>query len=170
MSESCKDNSRRRNFRSRRNERTGVESAHLQPEPGQQPLSAGRARFRSRRKNESPNLRKRMEAIPEGDRSRRKRICKIRRKFTPKLRSNRSQGAVSLVREGLNPLLDRAPKMKKELAPLCRRRRRRLSKNTRNGCEPILLPRSDGDFRLGMDKFRKKLRFALASDLSVEEI
>ena len=33
-----------------------------------------------------------------------------------------------------------------------------------------LLPRSDGDFRLGMDKFRKKLRFALASDLSVEEL
>ena len=33
-----------------------------------------------------------------------------------------------------------------------------------------LLPRSDGDFRLGADKFRKKLRFALASDLSMEEI
>jgi hypothetical protein len=33
-----------------------------------------------------------------------------------------------------------------------------------------LLPRSDGDFRLGADKFRKKLRFALASGLSIEEI
>jgi len=33
-----------------------------------------------------------------------------------------------------------------------------------------LLPRSDGDFRLGVEKFRKKLRFALASDLSMEEI
>ena len=32
------------------------------------------------------------------------------------------------------------------------------------------MPRSDGDFRLGVDKFRKKLRFALASDLSMEEI
>src|SRR6202035_4890532 len=28
----------------------------------------------------------------------------------------------------------------------------------------------DGDFRIGADKFRKKLHFALASDLSPEEI
>src|SRR6266513_1583251 len=33
-----------------------------------------------------------------------------------------------------------------------------------------LLPRSDGDFRLGALKYRKKLRFALASDLPMEEI
>jgi uncharacterized protein (DUF885 family) len=33
-----------------------------------------------------------------------------------------------------------------------------------------LLERSDGNFRIGPDKFRKKLRFALASDLSMEEI
>jgi uncharacterized protein (DUF885 family) len=33
-----------------------------------------------------------------------------------------------------------------------------------------LLKRSDGDFRIGAAKFRKKLRFALASDLSMEEI
>src|SRR4030095_235738 len=33
-----------------------------------------------------------------------------------------------------------------------------------------LLSRSDGNFRLGGEKFRKKLRFALASDLSMEEI
>ncbi|PYL59820.1 MAG: hypothetical protein DMF31_05870, partial [Verrucomicrobia bacterium] len=33
-----------------------------------------------------------------------------------------------------------------------------------------LLPRSDGNFRLGAEKFRKKLRFALASDMPMEEI
>jgi len=33
-----------------------------------------------------------------------------------------------------------------------------------------LLPRSDGNFRIGVDKFRKKLRFTLASDLSMEEV
>ena len=33
-----------------------------------------------------------------------------------------------------------------------------------------LLKRSDGDFRLGADKFQRKLRFALASELSMEEI
>src|SRR6266852_3966081 len=35
---------------------------------------------------------------------------------------------------------------------------------------PNLRKRSDGNFRIGPDKFRKKLRFALASDLSMEEI
>jgi uncharacterized protein (DUF885 family) len=33
-----------------------------------------------------------------------------------------------------------------------------------------LLKRADGDFRIGAEKFRKKLRFALASDLSMEEV
>jgi uncharacterized protein (DUF885 family) len=33
-----------------------------------------------------------------------------------------------------------------------------------------LLPRSDGNFRLGAEKYRKKLRFALVSDLPMEEI
>src|SRR6476646_5106360 len=33
-----------------------------------------------------------------------------------------------------------------------------------------LLPRSTGDFRIGADKFRKKLRFALASDMSMEDL
>ena len=45
-----RENIRGRHLRSRGNERTGVESTHLQPEPGQQPLSPGRARFCSRRK------------------------------------------------------------------------------------------------------------------------
>src|SRR5438270_756177 len=36
--------------------------------------------------------------------------------------------------------------------------------------EPCQQPLSYGDFRLGVDRFRKKLRFALASDLSIEEI
>src|SRR5438093_8942933 len=80
-----------------------------------------------------------------------------------------TQGAINLVREGLSSVLDRAPQMKKELTP--------LQENTADALEDHkkwlqndLLPRSDGDFRLGADKFRKKLRFALASDLSMEEI
>ncbi len=36
--------------------------------------------------------------------------------------------------------------------------------------EKDLLPRSTGDFRLGADKFRKKLQFALSSDLPMEEL
>ena len=59
--------------------------------------------------------------------------------------------------------------MKKELAP--------LQEKTANALEAYkkwlqddLLKRSDGDFRIGADKFKKKLRFALASDLSMEDV
>ena len=79
------------------------------------------------------------------------------------------QGAINLVREGLDPLLDRAPQMKKELAPLQEKTALALEEY-KKWLQNDLLPRSDGDFRLGTDKFRKKLRFALASDLSMEEI
>jgi uncharacterized protein (DUF885 family) len=79
------------------------------------------------------------------------------------------QGAVSLVREGLAPLLEQAPQTKKEIAPVQEKTAKALEEY-KTWLEKDLLPRSDGDFRLGADKFRKKLRFALASDLSMEEI
>src|SRR5213082_1418241 len=80
-----------------------------------------------------------------------------------------TQGPINLVREGLAPLLDRAPQMKKELTPLQEKTAAALE-DYKKWLQNDLLPRSDGDFRLGADKFRKKLRFALASDLSMEEI
>jgi uncharacterized protein (DUF885 family) len=115
-----------------------------------------------------PNLRKRMEGIPAVIAQ-----AKANLKHSPKVHTetaiDQMQGAVSFVREGLNPLLDRAPKMKKELAPLQEKTAAALEEY-KKWLQTDLLPRSDGDFRLGMDKFRKKLRFALASDLSVEEL
>ena len=78
-------------------------------------------------------------------------------------------GAISFVREGLAPVLDRAPEMKKEIAPLQEATAKALE-DYKKWLETDLLPRSDGDFRIGADKFRKKLRFSLASDLSMEEI
>src|SRR5439155_22473773 len=80
-----------------------------------------------------------------------------------------TQVAVSLVREGFSPLLDRAPQMKKDLAPLQEKTAKVLDEY-KQWLQKDLLPRSDGDFRIGTEKFRKKLRFALASDLSMEEI
>src|SRR5205807_9983105 len=80
-----------------------------------------------------------------------------------------AQGAISLVREGLGPLLDRAPQMKKDLAPLQEKTAKALE-DYKKWLQDDLLKRSDGDFRIGPDKFRKKLRFALASDLSMEEV
>ena len=115
-----------------------------------------------------PNLRKRMEAIP--------RVidqAKANLQHPPRVHTEtaieQTQGAISLVREGLSPVLDRAPQMKRELAPLQEKTAKALE-NYKKWLQNDLLPRSDGDFRIGPDKFRKKLRFALASDLSMEEI
>src|SRR5213595_1555062 len=114
------------------------------------------------------SLRQRMEAIP--------RIitqAKTNLQHPPRVHTEtaieQTQGAIGLVREGLAPLLDRAPQMKKELAPLQEKTAAALE-DYKKWLQNDLLPRSDGDFRLGAEKFRKKLRFALASDLSMEEI
>src|SRR2546422_8021982 len=115
-----------------------------------------------------PNLRQRMEGIP--------RViarAKANLQHPPRIHTEtaieQTQGAISLVREGLRPLLDRAPQMKEELAPLQEKTAAAIE-DYKKWLEKDLLPRSDGDFRIGADKFRKKLRFALASDLSMEEI
>src|SRR5207302_2081476 len=64
-----------------------------------------------------PNLRQRMEAIPNVIAE-----AKANLQHPPRIHTEtaveQTQGAISLVREGLAPLLDRAPQMKKELAPL----------------------------------------------------
>src|SRR5882724_10594012 len=80
-----------------------------------------------------------------------------------------TQGAINLVRTELAALLDQAPQMKKELAPLQDKTAAALE-DYKKWLQNDLLPRSDGDFRLGEEKYRKKLRFALASDLPMEEI
>ena len=80
-----------------------------------------------------------------------------------------TQGAISFVREGLAPLLDRAPDAKKS-SPRSRKKPPPRSKITRNGCRPICSRAPTGDFRLGAEKFRKKLHFALASDMPMEEV
>ena len=73
------------------------------------------------------------------------------------------------MQEGLAPLLDRAPQLKKELAPVQEKTAAALQ-DYKKWLQDDLLPRSDGNFRLGAEKYRKKLHFALASDLSMEEI
>ena len=80
-----------------------------------------------------------------------------------------TQGAISLVRTDLAPLLDQAQQMKKDLAPLQDKTAAALE-DYKEWLQKDLLPRSDGNFRLGAEKYRKKLHFALASDLPMEEI
>jgi uncharacterized protein (DUF885 family) len=78
-------------------------------------------------------------------------------------------GAISLVREGLDPLLAQAPALRTELAPLQEKAAAALT-DYKQWLEKDLLPRSKGDFRIGADLYRKCLRYTLASDLSPEQI
>jgi uncharacterized protein (DUF885 family) len=114
------------------------------------------------------NLRQRMEGIPRVIAQ-----AKANLQHPPRIHTEtaieQTQGAINLVRGGLAPLIDRAPQMKKDLVPLQEKTAAALD-DYKKWLQNDLLPRSDGNFRLGAEKFRKKLRFALASDLSMEEI
>lgn len=115
-----------------------------------------------------PNLQKRLEGIPAVIAQ-----AKTNLKHSPKIHTEtaieQTQGAISLVREGLSPLLNQAPQAAKDLGPIQEKTAKALE-DYKAWLQKDLLPRSDGDFGIGADKFRKKLRFALASDLSMEEI
>src|SRR5438034_10433258 len=115
-----------------------------------------------------PNLRQRMDEIPRVIAQ-----AKANLQHPPRVHTEtaieQTQGAISLVREGLAPLLDQSPRMKKDLTPLQEKTAAALE-DYKKWLQSDLLPRSDGDFRLGAEKYRKKLRFALASDLPMEVI
>ncbi|MEY2485799.1 MAG: hypothetical protein QOH39_1447 [Verrucomicrobiota bacterium] len=115
-----------------------------------------------------PNLRQRLEAIPHVIGQAKENLRHPPRVYT-ETTIEQTQGAIGLVRDGLSPLLDQAPQMKKDLAPIQEKTVKALEEY-KQWLQKDLLPRSDGNFRIGAEKFRKKLRFALASDLSSEEI
>ena len=113
-----------------------------------------------------PNLRQRMEKIPRVIAQ-----AKTNLQHPPRIHTEtaieQTQGAIHLVRQEMAPLLDQAPQ--KDLAPLQEKTATALEEY-RRWLQNDLLARSDGNFRLGAEKYRKKLHFALASDLSMEEI
>src|SRR5882724_3379236 len=115
-----------------------------------------------------PTLRHRMEGIPRVIAQ-----AKANLQHPPRVHTEtaieQTTGAINLVREGLAPLLNQAPQMKNDVAALQEKTANTLD-DYKKWLQNDLLPRSDGNFRLGAEKFRKKLRFALASDLSMEEI
>jgi uncharacterized protein (DUF885 family) len=115
-----------------------------------------------------PNLRQRMEKIPRVIAQARANLQHPPRVHT-ETAIEQTQGAINLVRAELAPLLDQAPQMKKELGSLQAKTAAALE-DYKKWLQNDLLPRSDGNFRLGAEKYRKKLRFALASDLPMEEI
>ena len=80
-----------------------------------------------------------------------------------------NDGTIGLIRDELEPLLAQAPEMRGELAPA---RAAAIDALTAYGrwLRDDLLPRADGDFRLGAEKYRRKLAYALESDLTPEQI
>ena len=114
------------------------------------------------------NLRLRMQKIPDVIAQ-----AKANLQHPPRVHTETAieqmQGAINLVGAELAPLLDQAPQMKNELAPLQKKTAATLAEY-KKWLETDLLPRSDGNFRLGAEKYRKKLRFALASDLPMDEV
>ena len=115
-----------------------------------------------------PNLRARMDAIATIIKEAEANLQHPPRIYT-ETAIEQVGGAINLVRNGLDPLLNQAPQMKKEIAPIQEKTAKALE-DYKQWLQNDLLKRSDGDFRLGADKFRKKLHFALASDLSMDEI
>jgi uncharacterized protein (DUF885 family) len=80
-----------------------------------------------------------------------------------------NKGTTNLVKEQLEPLVKQAPALEEEFRTAQSTALATLA-DYQQWLEKELLPRSNGEFRLGDEKFRKKLRFALDSDLSKEEI
>lgn len=78
-------------------------------------------------------------------------------------------GVIGLIREDMQQFVDQTPEMKTELAS-AREKAIAALEDYERWLKEDLLPRSNGDFRIGDAKFRQKLRFALESDLPKEEI
>src|SRR6478672_4833396 len=114
------------------------------------------------------SIRARLEKIP-GVIAQAKANLKNPPKVYTETAIEQTQGAISLIKEGLNETLDKAPKAKADLAPLQEKAIAALT-DYKTWLQNDLLPRSTADFRIGADKFRKKLRFALASDMSMEDL
>ncbi|HTR80733.1 MAG TPA: DUF885 domain-containing protein [Bacteroidota bacterium] len=82
---------------------------------------------------------------------------------------DQNSGTIDMIKNDLKMYLDQAPEMKKELAPAQAEAVKALEAYGR-WMKTDLLPRSNGDFRIGDEKFKRKLYYSLESDLTKEEI
>ncbi len=78
-------------------------------------------------------------------------------------------GTIALVKDELNVYLDQVPELKPEFAPIQAQAAAALEEYGK-WLQQDLLPRSNGDFRVGDEKFRRKLYYSLESDLTKEQI
>jgi uncharacterized protein (DUF885 family) len=80
-----------------------------------------------------------------------------------------NQGTISLIREDLDVYLSEVSDLAGEFKQV-RDQAVMALEDYGSWLENELMPRSDGDFRLGDEKYRAKLRFSLHSDIPREEI
>jgi uncharacterized protein (DUF885 family) len=78
-------------------------------------------------------------------------------------------GTISMIRDELKTYLDQAPELKDEFAPIQADAVRAL-KDYGRWLEKQLLPNANGDFRIGDEKYRRKLYYSLESDLTKEDV
>jgi uncharacterized protein (DUF885 family) len=110
----------------------------------------------------------RLEAIPKLVDAAQKNLQRPPKVFTETAIAQ-NKGAISFVESDLDDFIKQAPQMKAALAP-ARARAAAALKSYGQWLEHDLLPRSDGDFRFGREHFEQRLKFALDSDLSADEI
>ncbi len=114
------------------------------------------------------NLKERLKGIPEVLEHAKKNL-----KNPPKIHTEtailQNKGNINMIESELDRFLDEVPELKDEFQPV---REQAVAALEAYGkwLEEDLLPRSDGDFRLGDEKYRQKLKFTLESDFSKEEI
>jgi uncharacterized protein (DUF885 family) len=110
----------------------------------------------------------RLEAIPRLLAAAKHNLQRPPRVFTETAIAQ-NKGAISFVQDDLDDFIKQAPGMKSELAP-ARARAIAALKDYGDWLEKDLLPRSDGEFRFGKAHFEQRLKFALDSDLSADQI
>jgi uncharacterized protein (DUF885 family) len=114
------------------------------------------------------NVKERLKAIPAVVAQ-----AKANLKSPPRVHTEtaitQNKGTISLVRDELLPFIEQTPELRAEIAPAQAAAVRALE-DYGTWLEKDLLPRSNADFRLGDEKYRRKLHLALESNLSKEEI
>lgn len=110
----------------------------------------------------------RLEALPQTLAAARANLDSPPRVMTETAISQ-NPGVINLVMDGLQPYLAQVPELQDEFQPV---RARAIAALDAYGhwLEADLLPRSNGDFRLGKELWEKKLQYSLSSDLSPAEI
>lgn len=78
-------------------------------------------------------------------------------------------GTISMIRDELTTYLDQVPELRSEFLPIQTEAVQALEEYGQ-WLEKDLLPRANGDFRLGDEKYRRKLYYSLESDLTKEDI